>query len=114
MVKDTAKQPAAIKRLLSEQCDKAHKAELDKAMEELHGHLADWKAGKIDSFELSDIVHHIHDGVIRNLYTQYSVMPLDEPWLVSLAISKGILRESEVPAELASYLKEDIAKLRVP
>ena len=57
--------PKAIKRAMRSLVALAHEAELGRALEELYSDFQRWKAGGIDSFELSDRIHKLHEGPNR-------------------------------------------------
>ena len=59
--------PPRIKKAMRSLVGLAREMELKRALEEVHADFQNWKAGGIDSFELSDRIHKFHDGPNREI-----------------------------------------------
>lgn len=99
--------PKPIKRALRSLSHQAHEAELRRALSELSRHFDRWKAGEIDSFELSDRIHEFHDGPNREAYLRYNSR-LDLRFLVGRALREGLIERESVPREVLPYLGDTI------
>jgi len=60
--------PKPIKRMLREQAARAHEEELRRALLPLAAAFDRWRAGELDSFALSDLIHEFHDGESREIW----------------------------------------------
>ena len=49
----------------------AHERELAGALIELEAQFAEWRAGRLSSFDMSDVIHAFHNGRARQLYIFY-------------------------------------------
>lgn len=87
----TKRQRARIRELVSI----AYGRELDRELGTLEPHFAEWRAGRLDPFELSDRIHRFHDGVSRELFKLYDG-PADPRFAVANAVHRGILTRDEV------------------
>jgi predicted ABC-type ATPase len=61
----------SMKKRLRKLAAIAHERELAAALKELHAGFADWQAGKIDSFELSDRIHAFNQETAREIWKMY-------------------------------------------
>jgi hypothetical protein len=91
-----------VKRLVREYAARARAEELRRALMDLAGDFAAWKAGRISSGELADRIHEFHDGTARYIFKSYSHRLVEQP--LARAIAEGILDKSQVPAEVLEYL----------
>ncbi|HYT95102.1 MAG TPA: hypothetical protein VEL76_40670, partial [Gemmataceae bacterium] len=102
--------PKAVKRQLRELAAIAHERELRTYLERLEMDFAQWRAGRIDTWELSDRIHRFHQGPSRDLFVQYTGNWPD--MVVAHALVSGLLKESEVTAEVLQALARPIAFYR--
>jgi hypothetical protein len=92
----------AQKKKLHELAGIANERELDQEMEKLSQHFETWRSGKIDCFELSDLIHKFHQGASREIWKTYVYG--DPDTAVSRALAFGFLKKEEVSEELAEIL----------
>lgn len=100
--------PKPIKKALREYTGKAYEAELRKELEALSAKFDEWKAGKLDNFDLTEVIHKFHNGPARELYTKYNYSPPLE-MLVAQAIVTGLLKKEDIRPEVLEYLSNAIA-----
>lgn len=91
------------RKTLLELASEAYASELDLALRDLDSGFSDWRKNYIDGFQLADLIHDFNQGPSRDLYSQYT--RLDPGFLVPRAVARGLLQETEVPAELLSALQ---------
>lgn len=96
-----------IKKLIREYVGKAYENELHRELSKLDRSFAEWRAKKIDDWELSDRIHRYEMGPSRELYKQYNSGPADMN--LAYAIAAGILNRDEVPAELLEALNNPLS-----
>jgi hypothetical protein len=96
--------PKPIKKTMRQLIGRAHEAELGRALEDLYRDFLNWKAGAMDSFDLSDRIHTFHDGPNRKIYLRYT-SPLDPRFLVEYALDEKLISEQAVPKEVWPYLR---------
>lgn len=96
----------SVRRLIGQWNGIAHERELRTELTKLHQSFHDWEAGKLNSFDLSDSIHKFHDGPARDLYKLYAMDCSREDWLLSSAVSKGIVKREELPSQLVEALGE--------
>ena len=102
----TRKQKAELRKLHA----LAWQRDLDRELAILEESFASWRAGTIDAFDLTDIIHQFHNGRQRELYSFYSSR--NNPFAVPAAIAKGLISESEVSSELLEKLRFSIEDIR--
>jgi hypothetical protein len=90
---------------------KAYERELAQELSQLEGQFGVWREGKIDSFQLSNIIHEFHNGVSRDLYKQY--MNVSPHLMVAYAFVEGILSEEEIQPEVLKKLAQAIELYRL-
>ncbi len=83
-------------------------AELTKELESLSAKFDEWRAGKMDCFDLTEVIHKFHNGPARELYTKYNYSPPLE-MLVVQAIVTGLLKKEDLRPEVLEYLSNTIA-----
>src|SRR5260370_989762 len=99
--------PRRIKQHLRELTATVHERAVRAHLEQLADDFQRWRAGTLDTWELTDRIHRFHDGPSRELFSQYNQ---GEPGLnVAHAIATGLLKESEVPGEVLQALAGLIA-----
>jgi hypothetical protein len=81
----------------------AHERELAGALQKLHEQFGEWKAQKIDAFELNDHIHQFHQKTAREIWKMY-INAVNEDMLVARALKLGILTADEVSEELVEQL----------
>ncbi len=110
-----------IKKLIREFAAEAHERELHRELARLDRHFAEWRKGKLGSGALSDEIHRYETGPSRELFKRYNGELPD--MMVAYAISAGILKREEIPAELLQTLASpleyfdrmrEIGELKIP
>ena len=96
--------PKHIKRKLIELKYEAHERELARELTKLADRFDDWKAGRIGAGELNELIHQHHNGPSRELLNFYNNVG-DNGLAVVCAITKGILREDEIPEDVWSHIE---------
>jgi hypothetical protein len=105
-----ADHPKRVKRQLRELAATAHEREVRAHLEQLAEDFAGWRAGKLDTWELTDRIHRFHDGPNRDLFVRYT---RGQPEMaVAHAVVAGLLKESEVPAEVLQAIAGALAFYR--
>jgi hypothetical protein len=94
--------PKKIKKLIREFAAEAHERELRRELTKLDRRFAEWRNGKLGSGELSTEIHQYDTGSSRELFTRYNGDLPD--MMVAYAITAGILKREEIPAELLEAL----------
>jgi hypothetical protein len=89
----------------------AHEREVRSHLEKLFDQFTSWKAGGIDTFDLTDRIHEFHNGPDRALLTRYANTSMAD-WLVSAALVDGVLSEADVPAEVMEAIAARVKCLR--
>ena len=95
------------KRQIRELAAKTEELELRAALQVLADDFRRWEGGKIDSFELKDLIHRFDQGPARQIYLRYSTS--DPSPGVAQAIANGMLDRATVPAEVLNTLEPLIA-----
>lgn len=93
----------AERRELRQLVELAHDRELSSAAADLMARFADWRAGKMNVFELNEQIHMYHDGPSRDLYKTYVMV--EAHLSVASAIARGVLKESEVSPVILENLR---------
>jgi len=94
--------PKKIKKLIREFAAEAHERELHRELAKLDRRFTEWRDGKLGSGELSVDIHEYETGPSRELFKRYNYGLQD--MMVAYAISAGILKREEIPAELLEAL----------
>ena len=97
-----ADMPKRTKRLLREYAAAAHEEELRRALVPVAEAFGRWERRELGSGELSEIIHHFHQGPARDLWTRYNAPHLE--MVVAFAITTGLLSRDTIPAELLDHL----------
>jgi len=95
------------KRRLRELAEIAYERELRETLSAFAMKFDDWKAGKITSSELSQLLHEYDYGESRKLWGVYQSPRQD--MLVARAIAIGLLSDKEVGDDVVLLLKQQIA-----
>jgi hypothetical protein len=96
-----------VKRLLREFAAEAHEKELSRELARLDKSFSEWRAGKINSGELSYRIHQYETGASRELFNKYNEGEND--FNVAYAIVTGILNRQDVPEELIEAIDKQIS-----
>jgi hypothetical protein len=75
-------------------------------LRKLDGEFARWRAGEMDAFELSAVVHKFHEGPPRALWIGFNTNQV--PTLLLRVIegrNAGILPEAEISEDLLAFLR---------
>lgn len=99
--------PKRLKRLLREHAGEAHEEELRRALVPVAEAFKRWEHGELGSGDLSDIIHHFHQGPARELFVRYNTPPLE--MAVAYAITIGVLDRQTIPAQLLDHLARALA-----
>ena len=99
--------PKAVRRLLREHAAQAHEDELRRALVPVGEAFKRWERSELGSGELSDIIHHFHQGPARDLFGRYNNPYMD--LVVAYAITVGVLDRQTIPAELLDHLARALA-----
>ncbi|HKS80566.1 MAG TPA: hypothetical protein VJR23_03600 [Candidatus Acidoferrales bacterium] len=105
--------PPRIKKAMRSIVGIAKEAKMRKALDELFADFQEWKAGSIDSFELSDRIHKFHNGPNREIYVRYTSR-LDLRFLIQYALDEKLIHEIDVPDEVRPYLDQSRPSMRFP
>jgi len=98
--------PKALKREIRELAGVAHERLLAVELRKLDGAFARWRAGEMDAFELSALVHKFHEGPPRELWLRFNTNDVRVlGWIVSEALADRTMREDEVSVELRQFLE---------
>ncbi len=82
----------AERRQLRELAGLAGDRELGAELARLEASFAEWRAGRISPYELSDRIHKFHQGPARDLYVLYTRVHPDT--LVARAVAYDLLQEN--------------------
>lgn len=96
--------------MLRELSGKAWDCELGTHLAGVAEKVDQWRASRIDSFELSDAVHKFHDGASRETWSVYNALTPDV--LVARALAFGFLDEADVPETIRAALSGRIEFMR--
>jgi len=100
----------SFRKIAKQLTGQAYQREQDQALESLHREFNRWKSGKIDCWDLTDLLHQFHNGVSRDLYKIYEMG--DAKIALARAIALGILGEEEVPAALRESMQPSLDFIR--
>jgi hypothetical protein len=96
--------PKSIRKQFRAVTGVLREAELRHALEKLKQDFAEWEAGEIDSFDLSDRIHVFHDGASREIYVRYASR-FDPRMLVQRALEEGLIKPESLPEDLRPYME---------
>lgn len=99
--------PRQIKQLIRQYAAQSYEAELSQALRELEQPFRFWHSGQISAEDLNRRIFDFTHGRARELWQRYQSGLADMQ--VAYAITTGLLRRDEVPAELLSHLQNLIA-----
>jgi len=95
--------PESIKKILHELSAIAYHREMDAELEKLNQKFKAWQEKITDTFDLTEYINEFDDDVSKTLKVFYNNPDPGLP--VAAAISKGYLKEEEVPVEVLKYIK---------
>lgn len=94
-----------VKKKLRTLAEIAYEKELRQYLEELYQHFVVWKQGKIDTFQLDELIHKYHNKDAREAYKSF--VNSDKRIHLARAVYNGLLKIEEIPDEV----RNDISKL---
>ena len=100
----------SIRRVLRELRDIAHEREISQHIEKLWEKFQEWKSGKIQVWDLTEVIHEFDYRTARQLYLYYNGNKPDIT--VCDAINAGLLKEDEVPSKVLDVIKWKLEKYR--
>lgn len=86
----------------------AYARELEQHLFNLSRKFDDWKDKKIDCWDLNDHIHKFHDGISRSLFNSYNARGVDDVYMISRALYKGLLRKEEIPTEAIDIVEHSV------
>ena len=95
--------PKSIKRKLRELVSAAYAEELRRELEKLAVQFDEWRAGTIESHDLTDLIHKFHQGPARRMYSFYQEPDID--WIVGNAVFRGFLKKEDIPPDVWPYIE---------
>jgi len=95
----TRKEKAELRKIANE----AWASELSSELEKLFEDFCTWTDNGMSAFDLTDQIHEFHNGVSRELYKQYTVLPPEIA--VARAIVLGIASEKSIDSPLLEKLQ---------
>jgi hypothetical protein len=98
--------PKAVRRKLEELAVQAYERDLNKEIAKLADRFDEWRAGQLDPWELTDLIHKFHNGPARELYKVYNSDFRD--LAVASAVARDILSQEEVPEKVWPYLQNEV------
>ncbi len=98
------------KRVLRQILAIAHERELSAALDQLAGKFHQWATGKLDCFQLSDLIHRYHNGAARWIYSKYD-SGLDLVLQVAACMRDGLVESGEIPEEFKERIQTAIDML---
>ncbi len=100
----------AQRRRLRELGGIAYERDLSAELTKLETEFTRWRAGEVDAFDLSEVIHRFHQGPSRELFLKYDHSHLD--LAVAHAIHRGVLSPEEVGSAMIELLGGYLASLR--
>jgi len=95
------------RRRLRELAESAYERELSLELTDLEAEFVRWRTGNTNAFDLSEAIHHFHQGAARELFSRYGRS--DTELVVAQAIHNGVISKDEAGSamikHLAGYLK---------
>jgi hypothetical protein len=94
--------PKGVKRSLRRLAGIAHEREVRVCLLRLAESFAQWQAGTLDTWELTERIHRFHNGEARRLFIFYEQ---GRPELtVANALVSGVLQETECPSDVRAAI----------
>lgn len=94
--------PKSVLRQLRELAAQAHEEELRRVLLPLAESFERWKAGRLETSDLVDLLHEFHQGPARELSGRYNSKPIEAP--VAFAVASGVLDRKSVPEDVLKDL----------
>jgi hypothetical protein len=101
----------AQKKELRALLDTGWERSLATELRKLDESFADWRSGKVDSFELSERIHRFHNGPSRDLYSRFTIRGMDQVTVAALIVD-GVLEAREVSDGLLQALSDQMQSIR--
>jgi hypothetical protein len=98
--------PKRVKRALREVAMQAHEEELRRLLLPLADAFDQWRAGRLSSGELVDMIHQFHQGPARELFKKYNYASLE--LAVAHAVVTGVIDRGQLPGEILDHLRRAI------
>ena len=92
----------AVRRSLRQLAAFAHE-ELRRALLPIAAAFDQWRAGHLDSGELTETIHEFHQRHARELWKKYNSGPLE--FAVAHAIVSGVIDKGTVPEDVIDYCR---------
>ncbi len=102
--------PKLTKRKLRELAAISYENEMEAHLQELLKSFDRWKKGKLNVFQLDEIIHKYHDIKARESYNAYN--GLDHKMFIVRAVSKGILQEADIPEDIRDSIMQLVEILK--
>jgi len=90
------------RRRLRELAELAYERELSRELADLEVEFRRWRAGETNAFDLSEAIHHFHQGAARELFSRYGGS--DPELVVAAAIHNGVISKDEAGAAMIKHL----------
>ena len=100
----------SMKRKLRDFAAKVYEIEMRTHLSELARSFNEWKAGKLDSFQLDNLIHKYHNEKSRESYKAYT--ELDPKMFIVRAVGFGIIKQEEIPDEFHEYVMKLVEILK--
>lgn len=98
------------KRRLRELSARLYERDLKESLTPLSRKFDDWKAGKISSLQLSQLLHEYDYGESRRLWSRYDTKRHD--MIVAYGFVRGFLTEADIGSDLIKELQDAITFYR--
>jgi len=90
-----------VKRSMRQLAALANEEELRRALPPLAAAFDEWRAGRLESGELVDIIHRFHDGPAREIWKDFAYA---RDSALARAIATGVIERDKVPADVLEFL----------
>lgn len=98
--------PKGIRKHLRDLASLAYERELNQALGALADDFDRWRRRDLSPWNLTDKIHVFHQGPARDLFVFYR--DSGEPMAVGRAVARGLLEESEIPADVFPYIAASV------
>ncbi len=95
--------PKSTKKVLRHLAGVAYQRDLDSELTKLKARFDQWQSGKIDCFDLSDLIHTFHNGTSRELWKFYTHADPDR--IVARGIIDKIISREEVDDDVLAQIR---------
>ena len=100
----------SMKRKLRDFAAKVYEIEMRTHLSELARSFNEWNAGKLDLFQLDNLIHKYHNEKSREFYKAYT--GLDPKMFIARAVGFGIIKQEEIPDEFREYIMKLVEILK--